>query len=170
VPDGVVSTALVHKTGVGDLVRLGPPIGTSVLDPDSRQDLLLVGGGTGLAPLKSLVDQLSADRGPDRRVWWFVGARRPDELYDLDDLHRMASEYPGLSIVLAVSDDPTFQGERGPLYEVFGRYGDWRDHDVYLAGPPEMVRTSLHRLAQFAVSPDRIRWDAYGELADVRSS
>lgn len=176
VPDGMVSTALGHKTAVGDVLRLGPPIGTSVLDPESRRDLLLVAGGTGLAPLKALADQIAelSPRAHRPRVWLFVGARRPGELYDLADLRRMSTAHPWLSIMYAVSDgwpggagEPGFPAETGPVSDVFARYGYWRDHDVYLAGPPGMVRASLHRLAELGVPAGRIRWDAYGELADV---
>ena len=168
VPDGTVSAALVHKTAVGDELRIGPPIGTSVLDQDSRRDLLLVSGGTGLAPLKALADELAkASRRNRRWVRWFVGARHSSELYDMDNLRQLAEAHPWLSIMFVVSEDPRFPGERGPVSDVFGKYGDWRDHDVYVAGPPGMVRASLHRLSRLGVPRERIRWDSYAELAEI---
>jgi NAD(P)H-flavin reductase len=168
VPDGTVSGTLVHKTAIGDELRIGPPIGTSVLDPDSRRDLLLVSGGTGLAPLKALVAELAQASRRDRRwVRWFIGARQSGDLYDVGSLRQMAATYPWLSIMFVVSDDGSYPGEQGLVTDVFCRYGDWRDHDVYLAGPPGMVRASLDRLGRLGVPRERIRWDAHGELAEV---
>jgi NAD(P)H-flavin reductase/hemoglobin-like flavoprotein len=82
---GPVSSALVRQAGVGDWLRLGPPLGHLALDDESDRDLLLVAGGMGLAPLKALVDQV-ARYGPARRVDLFVGARIEDQLYDRPDL------------------------------------------------------------------------------------
>jgi len=164
VTDGVVSSALVDKTAVGDTLRLGPPVGTSVLDPDSRRPLLLLAGGTGLAPLKALIDELvqRADRPHHRRVWLFVGARRQSELYDLADLSRLDAWYPWLSVVPVVSDEPEFPGERGTVPDLIGRYGygSWHDHDVYVAGPAGMIRTSLERLATLGVPTGNVHWDS----------
>jgi NAD(P)H-flavin reductase/hemoglobin-like flavoprotein len=164
VAEGVVSSALVHKTAVGDTLRLGPPIGSSVLAPDSRRAMLLLAGGTGLAPLKALVDELvqRAGRPHHRRVWLFVGARWRSELYDLADLSRLDAWFPWLSVVPVVSDDPEFPGERGTVPEVIGRYGhgSWHDHDVYVAGPPRMIRASLEQLAVLGVPAGNIHWDS----------
>jgi hemoglobin-like flavoprotein len=62
---GPVSSALVRRVGVGDTLRLGPPLGHLSLGPGSDRDLLLVAGGMGVAPLKAIVDQV-ARHGPAR--------------------------------------------------------------------------------------------------------
>jgi hemoglobin-like flavoprotein len=67
VPGGQVSTAIVHGLQPGDEIRLGAPIGHRLtLDPYSARDLLLVAGGTGLAPLKALVEQVAVEGGQRR--------------------------------------------------------------------------------------------------------
>src|SRR3978361_839867 len=85
---GPVSTALVRQArrgrGAGVVCLPGPPVGHLTLDPESDRDLLLVAGGTGLAPLKALVDQV-AKQGPPRRVDLFLGARTEDDFYDRAD-------------------------------------------------------------------------------------
>ncbi|HET9996820.1 MAG TPA: globin domain-containing protein, partial [Nocardioides sp.] len=101
---GPVSSALVRRVRVGDVVRLGPPVGHIALDEGSDRDLLLVAGGMGLAPLKALVDQV-ARRGPARRVDLFVGARNEDHHYDRADLRRLEQVNPWLAVTLAVSED-----------------------------------------------------------------
>jgi hypothetical protein len=96
---GPVSGALVRHTSVGSVLRLGPPLGLMVLDPGSDRDLLLVGIGTGMAPLKALVEQVSRLEVP-RRVDFFVGARSPDGFYDLPALRELEQEHPWLHVVL----------------------------------------------------------------------
>jgi NAD(P)H-flavin reductase/hemoglobin-like flavoprotein len=97
VPGGWVSSALVHRIKVGDRVNLGPPQGSMTLAAGSGDGMFCVAGGSGLAPLKALIEQAIADSQPDRRrrIRLIVGARRESELYDLADLWRLESYYPG---------------------------------------------------------------------------
>ena len=75
------------------------------LDPASTSDLLLVAGGTGLAPLRALVEQVAA--APDgRRVTLIVGARTFTDLYDSITLDKLQCAHDWLTIVPAFSDDP----------------------------------------------------------------
>ena len=90
---GPVSSALVRRVGVGDVLRLGPPLGHLALHADSDRDLLLVAGGMGLAPLKAMIDQV-ARKGPARRVDLFVGFRTEDQIYDRADLQRARAGEP----------------------------------------------------------------------------
>src|SRR4029450_9097024 len=80
---GPVSTALVHGAHLGDLVRCGAPVGQHLtLDPSSSLDLLMIAGGTGLAPMKALIEQLAVDGGR-RRGELFWGGGPPFGLYGL---------------------------------------------------------------------------------------
>jgi NAD(P)H-flavin reductase/hemoglobin-like flavoprotein len=112
VPGGWVSSALVHHTNVGDRVNLGPAQGGMTLAAASGQGMFCVAGGSGLAPLKALIEQAIADSQPDRRrrIRLIVGARRESELYDLSDLWRLESYYPWLRVITAVSDDADYSG------------------------------------------------------------
>jgi NAD(P)H-flavin reductase len=100
---GPVSTALVRELAVGDILRMGAPVGDMTLTHADGRDLLLVAGGTGLAPLKALVDQLIAD--PDtrrqRRVHLFFGARTAEELYDLPAVRGLVQRHAWLRVVPA---------------------------------------------------------------------
>ena len=93
------------------------------IDKQSRRDVVAVAGGTGLAPIKAMVDEMSR-WNTARTVTLFFGVRKPDELYDIDALHRIAGLNPWLRVVPCVSDDPSFAGERGTLPEVLASYGD----------------------------------------------
>jgi NAD(P)H-flavin reductase len=157
---GPVSSALVRMIGVGDRVRLGPPMGHLALDDDSDRDLLLVAGGTGLAPMKALVDQV-ARSGQPRRVDLFVGARTEDFFYDRADLERLAEELPWLTVTLAVSEDPVSSLEQGIVGDVVVRNGPWTSREVYVAGPEPMIEDLVPRLIDGGVKPHRIRTEVF---------
>src|SRR6185503_16280256 len=99
VPGGQVSNALVNSVMPGDVLRLGSPVGNRLtLDGDTGRNLMLLAGGTGLAPLKALVEELAASDKP-RRVTLFAGARTDPDLYDMPALERMQRALPWLTVV-----------------------------------------------------------------------
>jgi NAD(P)H-flavin reductase len=157
---GPVSTALVRLVGVGDVLRLGPPMGHLALEPDSDRDLLLVAGGMGLAPLKALVDQV-ARHGPARRVDLFVGFRTQDQVYDAADLRRLEHENPWLSVRVAVSEDKASELEHGDIGDVVLRHGPWTSREICVAGPAPMVEDTVARLRQHGVRPERLHSEVF---------
>src|SRR5204862_5597639 len=139
--DGV-SDALVGQADIGDVLHLGPPTGSTVHDPSGR-DVLLIGGGTGLAPVRALAEEIVTD--PDRHATLLFAARTRPELYDLEALYALADRAPGLTLIVAVAEDADFPGVRGTPPDVVAEYGAWTDHDVYVAGPPAMMTATLDR-------------------------
>jgi NAD(P)H-flavin reductase len=158
-----VSSALVRRIKPGDMIRLAAPMGEMTLDRKSTRDVVCVAGGTGLAPIKALVEELTR-YNRTRWVHLFFGAKDREDLYDLPDLNRLASKYPWLSVVPAVSDDPGFTGEHGNISEVVGRYGPWEEHDFFVSGSPAMVKATLRRLSELQVPSVRIKYDAFGDM------
>ena len=157
---GPVSSALVRRIGVGDVLRLGPPVGHLALDRDSDRDLLLVAGGMGLAPMKALVDQV-ARYGPPRRVDLFVGFRTEDDVYDGTGLRQLQQDNPWLSVTVAVSDDKASALEQGDIAEVVLRHGPWLSREVCIAGPGPMVDDTVARLRQHGVPPQRMSSEVF---------
>jgi NAD(P)H-flavin reductase len=162
VPAGWISGTLVRHTRIGDTLLLGPATGSMVLDPDSSRDLLCVAGGTGLAPLKALTEEVIGSR-QRRNIHLIVGVRTEDDLYDLADLRALQARYPWLRVIPVVSDDADYDGMRGRVCDVLGRFRDWDDHDVYLAGPAAMITTSVAALREFGVPLARIHHDSPGD-------
>ncbi|MEU7000930.1 globin domain-containing protein [Nonomuraea sp. NPDC046570] len=163
VPGGWVSTSLVRHTRIGDMIMLGPPVGTMVAPEHGERDLLCVAGGTGLAPLKAIIEQVAAS-GRRPGIHLLYGARTARELYDLPDLVRLESSFPWLRVLPVVSDQPGFEGIRGHLPEVTQRFHSWAEHDVYVCGPPAMVNETIRLLRLSGVPPARIHRDvALGE-------
>ncbi|GAA4819890.1 hypothetical protein GCM10023201_01520 [Actinomycetospora corticicola] len=161
VPGGWVSRAIVSHARVGDVWRIGPPMGQMTLDPRSRADLLMVAGGTGLAPARALIEQLMID-GSDRKVALFVGGRTWSSLYDIDTLRRMAQDNPWLTVVPVVEEDGRRYGaETGTLGEVVARYGAWADRQVVVAGSPPMVRSTVSAMLDAGTPFMQIHYDPY---------
>jgi NAD(P)H-flavin reductase len=155
VPAGWVSGALVRRAEAGDVIRLGPPSGSMTVDHSSDTGLLCLGGSTGIAPIKALVEDV-AESGRRRQVQLFFGARRNAELYDLDALRDLERRHPWLSVRPVVT---------GPLPETVLRLGPWADYDGYLSGPADMVRNGVTALISAGIPAERIRHD----FVDIRT-
>ena len=155
---GWVSSVLVRKLQVGDMIRIGPPMGSMTLDHKSTSDLVCIAGGTGLAPIKALIEELAYENR-SRWLHLFVGARDRDDLYDLPALRRMAGRYPWLSVVTACSEDTTYDGEQGNICDVVERFGPWQDHEFFVCGSPTMVKSTLGTLARMGVEEERVHYD-----------
>lgn len=161
VPGGQVSNALVNSVVCGDVLRVGSPVGNRLtLDGDVGRNLLLLAGGTGLAPFKAVLEELAATDRP-RQVALFVGARTGPDLYDLPSLERMAQQLPWLTLVPVLSHDPHHHGERGGVTDVALRHQDWHDREVYVCGPEAMVADALPRLVAAGVPVSRIHTEDF---------
>jgi NAD(P)H-flavin reductase/hemoglobin-like flavoprotein len=173
VPGGLVSNAIVNETQVGDQWRLSSPHGGLQVDRDGG-DVLMVAGSTGLAPLRSIVMDLTR-WGVNPRVHMFFGGRYPCELYDLPTLWQVASHNPWLSVT-PVSEhkrDPAWAADypdvtpprglhlrqTGKLMDVVTRYGGWGDRQILICGGPEMVRATKAALIAKGAPPERIQHD-----------
>ncbi|WP_354641623.1 globin domain-containing protein [Kitasatospora camelliae] len=168
---GWVSNALVHRAAPGDVLRLGPAAGGMVVDHDHPQDLLCLGGGTGIAPIAALVEEVAEHGAAGRSVEVYYGARQQSGLYALDSLRRLADRHPWLSVrpVVSAQLDADPGVEIGDLPEVAARHGRWdRRWDgraAYLSGPPAMVRRAAAALLRAGLPTDRIHHDLTGDLA-----
>jgi NAD(P)H-flavin reductase/hemoglobin-like flavoprotein len=159
VSQGHVSRALVYDARPGDMVRLGPTQGDMTLDPRSDRDLVCVAGGTGMAPIRALVEQ-AARNGIQRYVDVFVGARTAEELYGLDDMLRMSQRHHWLSVRAAVSHE-RIAGLEGTLPGVLGEFGPWYQHEAFLSGPVDMVTQATATLARQGIPQERIHFDPF---------
>ncbi|MFJ8689640.1 FAD-binding oxidoreductase [Micromonospora wenchangensis] len=154
IPGGAVSPVLVGRVAVGELLWLGPSceVGLSTAAAGDA-DLLLAAGGTGLAPLRAVVEQLAAS-SVRRRVTLVVGARDLSELWDvagLDGVRRAHGDW--LTVVSASSEDdvdPVAAG--GLLGVVLHHYVPGQA--VYVCGPPQLIEEARTWLLVGGVAPD----------------
>jgi NAD(P)H-flavin reductase/hemoglobin-like flavoprotein len=170
VPTGWVSGALVHKARPGDVIRLGPPSGTMTVDHDSNSGLICVGGGTGIAPIKALIEDV-VQHGGTRRVEVFYGAHRDHDLYDLETMLRLEEQYGWLAVRPVVSTGPRTATNvnvlGGQLPDAVRQYGPWSAFDGYLSGPPGMIRSGVEALVESGVPAHRIRHDSVPDLVHI---
>jgi NAD(P)H-flavin reductase/hemoglobin-like flavoprotein len=160
VPGGWVSNALVRYSEPGYEIILGPALGTMTLDRAGQRDLLCVAGGTGLSPIKAIIEQAIRESSAcPRQIFLFYGARDRDELYDLQDIYRLADAYPRLYLVPVTSDDPAFNGMQGNVGRVAARYLPHSECEAYVAGPALMVSETIRVLARAGIPQDRIHYD-----------
>ncbi|QIY56547.1 flavohemoprotein [Streptomyces sp. RPA4-5] len=170
IPAGWVSNAMVHRARPGDVIRLGAPGGSMTIDHTTRSGLLCVGGGTGIAPIKALVEDV-AEHGVRRPVEVFYGARSDQDLYDLDTMLRLEQAHPWLSVRPVVATGPAVRGgtssETGQLPDAVRQYGPYREYDAYLSGPPGLIRSGVDALVGVGIPTDRIRHDSIEELVSA---
>ncbi|MGW3029820.1 globin domain-containing protein [Streptomyces sp. NPDC001178] len=158
VPAGWVSNALVHRARPGDIIRLGPPTGSMTVDHTTDSGLLCLGGGTGIAPIKALVEDV-AEHGERRTVEVFYGARTDHDLYDIDTMLRLQQSHPWLSVRAVIDQQAHLQ-----LPDAIREYGPWNEFDAYLSGPPGMIRSGVDALRNIGIPSERIRHDSVEEL------
>jgi NAD(P)H-flavin reductase/hemoglobin-like flavoprotein len=160
VPGGLVSNTLVHHSGVGDCVLLGAAEGAMTLTSSDR-DLLCLAGGTGLAPLKAIIEQaIAADEAATqaRKITLFFGARQYFDLYDLEYLQLLEAACPSLRVIPVLSEQPGYAGLTGMLSDAVGERGPFENTEAYICGPPAMVRQSAAALAG-SIPAGQIRHD-----------
>ncbi|RGC67996.1 Phenol hydroxylase P5 protein [Micromonospora sp. MW-13] len=161
---GTGATGHLFEVRPGEPLWLGPPAETGLtLHPRPRRDLLLVAGGTGLAPLRALVEQVAA--APDgRRVTLVVGARTFADLYDAISLDRLQRAYDWLTLVPAFSHDVLAgPAERGDALTLALDHHE-PGQEVYVCGPPAMLAGARLRLLAAGIPAERVHLPS-----DVRS-
>jgi NAD(P)H-flavin reductase/hemoglobin-like flavoprotein len=160
VPGGWVSRAIVNQSLIGDTWRIGAPLGNLWANKNLDRDLLLVAGGTGVAPLRAVIDDL-ARRGRQPNVTLFFGGPHVRALYNLDELRSFAAQNPWLTVVPVTEDGSCEGGEEGLLPDVVTAHGAWRNHDVLVAGSPGMIRATVSRMLVAGTTFDQISYDSF---------
>ena len=157
---GWVSRSIVGHSQVGDSWRIGSPMGRMSVDRRSGRNVLMIAGGTGVAPMRAVLEELTR-WGENPAVRLFVGGRTRGDLYDLDSLRAMTASNPWLSVVPVLEDDPFGGAEHGTLADVVTRSGDWSAHDVLVCGSPAMVRATVSRMLVAGTPLERITYDPF---------
>ncbi len=170
VPSGHVSTSIVKETQPGDVWTFAQAHGTLHVEPD--RPVLMVAGGTGLAPLRSLLLSMAMEAGtPPTHL--FYGARFPGELYELGILRELAATNPWLTVSAVIDEavdpwwvptapDPHqwgFEVLHGRVGDVAAHYGDWTDRQVLIAGPADMITSTKLKLRLAGVPSDHMQHD-----------
>jgi propane monooxygenase reductase subunit len=163
-PGGRFSSLLEGTLKPGDRLELKGPYGTCTLRESHESDVVLIGGGAGMAPLWSLLNTV-AESGKSRNVTFYYGARSGRDLFYRDKLQALEERLPGFRCFLALSEaasEDAWSGETGFISDVCDRlHADLSDSDCYVCGPPPMVDAALALLERRGVPAHRIFFDKF---------
>jgi naphthalene 1,2-dioxygenase ferredoxin reductase component len=162
VPGGRVSGYIANALKPGDTVRVSGPLGSAYLRLKHVDPVLCVAGGTGLAPVLSILRGAAA-RGMPNPVHLYFGVRSPRDVYGLEWLAEIERTHPAfkLHVVVTSGGDPRKQ-RCGLVTEVIeqdlGNLDGWR---AYLCGSPPMVEAATLLARRKGIAPARIHADAF---------
>ena len=162
VPGGQVSTSVYAELSPGSRVRVSGPLGAAYLRRSHTGPAIFCAGGTGLAPVLSMLRQQALD-GATRPMQLFFGVRAEQDLYAIDQLNELAHALPQLEITPVLSEADGSIGRRtGFLADaVRADVGDCSSSKAYLCGPPIMVETCRRALFEKNLGPQHCHVDAF---------
>lgn len=168
VPGGHFTDTLLTQLAERAILRLRGPLGTFVLDDSAERPLLLVGGGTGFAPLKAMIEH-AIQRGDTRSCHLYWGARTRADLYLPQLPETWRARWPGFRFTPVLSQpDADWPGRRGWVHEaVMADYPDLSPFDLYLSGPPAMIEAARAGFGAQGAEPTRFHSDAFAYAGDA---
>ena len=154
---GVMGEYLLRRAHPGDRLRLHGPFGRFFLRSEERP-LLMIAGGTGLAPMLSILGNLAVHGGNPSRVLLVYGANRPSDLFGLDELARLRERIGCLEVIVCVAAaDAQWAGPIGLVGDVAAAQDiGFGSFDVYLCGPPPMIEHAQTLLMSRGAKHERI--------------
>ena len=170
VPGGSFTGHVFDQMKNRALLRIEGPFGSFYLREDSTRPVLLIGGGTGMAPLKAILEHaFHTGFEPPVHLFWGVRARRDLYLGDLPG--EWEKLYPNFTYTPVLSDpapEDRWQSATGPVTdEVLKQYPDLAPFDIYMSGPPAMIEAATPAFVAHGAVPDRMYSDAFEFAQDV---
>ena len=163
VPGGGFSDGLFRTVPVGTLLRIEGPIGQFVYR-ENASPLLMIAGGTGFAPLKSMLRHI-LERGIDRPIHLYWGARQAHDVYEEERVLEWVRRYPNLrfTAVLSEATGTTAPHHRlGWVHEaVLADHPSLEPFEVYAAGPPALIEAIRASFPPRGVRQDRLFFDSF---------
>ncbi len=163
-----LASSYVYRRKVGDTVTISGPYGEFFMQETDRE-MCYVGGGAGMAPLRSHIFHLFHTLKTGRKVSYWYGARSRREIFYEDHFRRIEKEFPNFSFHIALSEplpEDNWDGPVGFIHQVvLEHYLD--DHEApedveyYLCGPPLMLNAVRKMLDDLGVEPEMIRFDEF---------
>jgi Na+-transporting NADH:ubiquinone oxidoreductase subunit F len=167
IPPGKMSSYLFSLKS-GDTVTMAGPYG-EFFPRYTDAEMIYVGGGSGMAPMRSHLFYLLKERGVKRKISFWYGARSLDEIFYQDEFNALQEQFDNFSWYIALSepkDDDHWQGERGYIHQVlYEKYLSTHKApegcEYYICGPPMMMDAVMDVLRNLNVSEDHIYFDDF---------
>lgn len=164
---GRFSTLLEQQFVKGQQLDVRGPFGNCIRREESTGEIYMIGGGSGMAPLWSILNDM-AEKGVKRKVTFFYGARSKRDLFYLDKFAEIAQKLEGFRFIPALSEplpEDDWDGETGLVTHVLKRHIDsaaaGKDLETFLCGPAVMIDAAIALLREAGVTPDRIFFDKF---------
>jgi Na+-transporting NADH:ubiquinone oxidoreductase subunit F len=167
--DAGVGSSYAHSLRTGDSVKLTGPFG-DFLFKNTGKEMIYLGGGAGMAPLRSHLSFLFDTHKTARKVSFWYGARSRQELFYEDYFNGLAAEHPNFSFHAALSEplpDDDWAGPTGLVHEVLRdqylkQHATLAEVEFYLCGPPAMMQAAKRMLIEdFGVAPAQVACDEF---------
>jgi CDP-4-dehydro-6-deoxyglucose reductase len=154
---------------VKDILRIEGPMGSFFLREDSDRPIIFMAGGTGFAPIKSIIEHAFAEN-MDRPMYLYWGARTSGDLYLHELAQQWAADHENFHYVPVLSQENSgWQGRTGYVNDaILEDFKDLSEYDVYTAGPPVMVNAGAETFPQKGLSLAHYYSDAFEYAADTK--
>ncbi|REK24520.1 MAG: NADH:ubiquinone reductase (Na(+)-transporting) subunit F [Planctomycetota bacterium] len=167
-PPGKVSS-YIFNLKKGDHVTISGPYGEFFIK-ETNAEMVYIGGGAGMAPLRSHIFYLLKEQNSDRKISYWYGGRSLRELFYVEDFRELEKEHPNFKFNIALSEplpEDNWTGYVGFIHQVL--YDEYlKDHpapediEYYICGPPMMLQAVQQMLASLGVEPENIAYDDFG--------
>lgn len=168
IPGGVCSS-WIFSLKPGDKVMVSGPYGEFHINKTDRE-MVYIGGGAGMAPLRSQMFHLLKTLKSGRRISYWYGARSMREVFYWDEFEALTKQFPNFSVHLALSDalpEDNWTGPTGFIHNVL-HDNYLKDHEApedcefYICGPPMMFKAVRGMLSNLGVPEENVRFDDFG--------
>lgn len=167
-PPGKVSS-YIFGCKPGDEVTISGPYGEFFIK-DTDAEMVYIGGGAGMAPLRSHIYELFKNQKTDRKVSYWYGGRSARELFYVDEFRAIEKEFPNFKFNIALSDalpEDNWDGYQGFIHQVLldnylSKHPAPEDIEYYICGPPMMNSAVFKMLDDLGVEPENIAYDDFG--------
>ncbi|MCC5842629.1 MAG: NADH:ubiquinone reductase (Na(+)-transporting) subunit F [Verrucomicrobia bacterium] len=167
VPPGVCST-YVFNLKPGDKVTVSGPYGEFFIR-ESQREMCYIGGGAGMAPLRSHIFHLFHTLKTDRKVTFWYGGRSKKELFYMEDFDAIKAEFPNFDYTIALSEpqpEDNWKGPTGFIHQVCQdeyllKHDDPTEIEYYMCGPPPMIAAVNNMLYNIGVEKEMISYDEF---------
>ncbi len=171
VPGGEFTDYVFEQLKEKAILRIEAPLGSFYLREQSDRPLILMGGGTGFAPLKGMIEH-AFHIGVERPMYLYWGVRARRDLYLPELPQRWAAEHPGFSYTPVLSEpDPDWGGRAGWVHDaVCEDHPDLSGFDLYMSGPPPMILAARDAFRHAGLDPAHMYYDSfeYGATKDAK--
>ncbi|AVH38777.1 NADH oxidase [Pseudomonas monteilii] len=164
VPGGLMSSFLTNLAKAGDSMSLAGPLGSFYLRPIQRP-LLLLAGGTGLAPFTAMLEKI-AEQGSEHPLHLIYGVTNDFDLVELDRLQDFAARIPNFTFSACVANPDSQYPQKGYVTQhIEPRHLNDGDVDLYLCGPPPMVEAVSQYVREQGITPANFYYEKFAAAA-----